>query len=1235
MSVATQMAITVCCCCVNKMCMRTSIKNIFRAGVLFLTLQSAWGFSPGGPIGNGGDNWQVPVIDYGIGGDLLAPKNIGEEYRRVTPFMYYAADQSFLDFFGQEGLTNIDAAFALMNQVTNVSSYSADLSEWPLTSQQINLTAGTLALTDLKSTTLGLLAEQMGLASPGRYVWTLHDRRLQPGNGNKCPGDEEYLIIQRNFDIVPSALNQVQYSSYINNTLYTFNLYENCTGPNPLAYTVNYSPDPFASTYTAVADFSLTTGGFYVSLTRDDVAGLRYLLSSNNINYEATAPSGGVLLVTNVLQLQTLSTVPISLLLSQATTNDPATLQANYPGLTFISVTTNIVTQIAPTPIAYFTNLFGPYTNSVPFTNVTTVYTNNSIKTTNTYGFSVYPTNGIIPFTNWSPVQYGEQSVLTTRPLAPLLSRSPYLSPTELVLQFPGIVVASVTTNNLAVLVTTNSFPYITNQSALPLYSPMPSNGLAQATKLTNIYYFTNQPGPTVVNYDISQNFTTISTLDLGVFSDLAKTNDSATMQALYPGLQILRATSSPDFVTNITYVTYLTNKVGATYGSTPTLVTKAVATNYVWVTDWHYNFGNVLTNHYYTNRYITVQTISSKSVIGAPYGSLPVLTTNTTTYKTNLVSGDFFIIPTNWCGFDLQLAFPNSNPPYTYGSTNTYLYAGHLTGSTNTYGVIQNVYDRYTNYNYAVYPGICEPVMVYGTNYTTNIVNTYNYTFANVVTNHYYTNPVVTVSTTNVSYCPGGSPDLLCTNIIVQTYNTNFMAGDYYTVPTNWCGFEILGLLTNSIVRTDTVTGTNFSGTAVGISSIVSTEFTATNYTYAVRPGICEPALGFATNYTTNVVTQYSYYFGNIITNSYYTNSPVVVLTTNIAIVTNGLAVTLTNLVTTNITYNGISGDFFIPPANWCNYSILRTQLQSTVYFTNALTATNLPGVADVGQFYQQLTITGYTNSILVVQPSLCSQATPQPALRQGIEHIQFIRANYDSILGQFFQPITNKYTMVMVTNSQQVTEYYQRVVTRPDFLMRAADLASPNGTITFGVADVARNIQFDQSQILTGLAGPGTITPATTFTYNKVGTVYYNGTRNLYSLTTNVFLDPLNETTQIQLLQWASFDDSTNDPVLYPNGTSLVNLANQLYIQVTPNALPDGTNGVAYSQTFTATGGQLPYVWVAPNFSTLVPGLSFDANTATISGNPLSAGVFNFTIQLTDAVNRVVNLNYSITIH
>ena len=1220
------------------MCMRKSINNILRVGVLLLTLQSAWAFVPGGPIGNAGDNWQTPVIAYGLSGDILAPKNIGEEYRRVTPVMFYAADQNFLDYFGYEGLTNIDGAFGLMNQVTNVSSYSADLSEWPLAVEEYRYEAQTLGLTDLKSFTLGLLMEQMGLADPDRYIWTLHDRFLPPKG--KCPLDGEYLIIQRNLDVINTPLNQVQYSSYINATLYTFNLYENCTGNNPLAYTASYNADPFASINTAVASAdgwltgsSLDIGGFFVGLTRDDVAGLRYLLSSNNINYEATAPSGGVLLVTNVLQPQTLTTLPISLLLSQATTNDPATLQANYPGLTFISVTTNIVTQVTPTPSAYFTNLFGPYTNTVAFTNYTVIYTNGSTRITNTYGASVYQTNGIVPFTNWSPVQYGTEFALTTRPLAPLLNQSPFLDPATLALLFPEIVVASVTTNSLAVLVTTNIFPYITNQTVLPVFSPTPSNGLARATTFTNIYYFTNQPGPTVINYDITQNFTTISTSDLGVFSDLAKTNDPVTMQGLYPGLQILRSTTSAGFVTNITYVSYLTNKVGSPYGSAPILVTKAVATNYPFITFWHYNFGNVFTNHYYTNRYITVQSISGKAPIGAPFGTTS-LTTNTATYKTNLISGDFFLIPTNWCGFDLVLSAPLSNPPYTYGSTNTYIYLNYISGA-NSFGLVQNVYDLYTNYNYAVYPGLCEPTLVFGTNYTTNILNTYNYTFANVITNHYYTNPVVTVSTTNVSYCFGGSPDLLCTNITVQTFNTNAASGDYYTVPTSWCGFEIVSLLTNSVVRSDTVTGTNFNGIGGANSYSATTEFTATNYTYAVRPGICEPALGFATNYTTNVVSQYSYYFGNIITNSYYTNSPVVTYATNAAIVTNALAVTLTNIVSSKTNYTGISGDFFIPPANWCSYSLLRTQLQSTLYFTNTLTAVNLPGVADVGQFYQQLTITSYTNSILVLQPSLCSQAAPPPALRQGIESIHFIRANYDSLLGQFFQPITNNYTMVMITNSQMVTEYYQRVVTQPDFLLSAQDLATPQAGVTgIGELSVLRNVRFDQSQILNGLAGPGTITPSTTIVYDKAGTVYLNGSLASYSLATNNFLS---QTTQSGLpeLQWASFDGSTNDPIVYPNGTSIQNLVNQLYIQVSPPSLMDGTNAVPYSQTFSATGGQSPYTWAAPNFATLVPGLTFDPTTATMSGTPLSAGVFNFTLQLTDAANRVVTLNYLIAIH
>ena len=476
-------------------------------------------------------------------------------------------------------------------------------------------------------------------------------------------------------------------------------------------------------------------------------------------------------------------------------------------------------------------------------------------------------------------------------------------------------------------------------------------------------------------------------------------------------------------------------------------------------------------------------------------------------------------------------------------------------------------------------------------------------------------------------------------TNIVTtNSFWTNQVTGDFYTVPTNWCGYQLIGLLTNSVAATNAVAATNLAGGVLlpGQQYVNTTYTVATNYIYSLRPGYCEPALYFATNYTTNVAAQYSYYFGSIVTNSYYTNSPVVVLTTNLAILTNGLVGTLTNIVTTNTVFNGVSGDFYIPSAAWCGYSIISTQLQSTVYFTNTLTATNLPGVTDLGQRYNQFTITDYTNTVLVVQPSLCSQAAPVTNLRRGVGGVKFIRANYDSLLGQFFQALTNTYTMTVISNGQPVTEYYQRVVTTPDFLFQAADLTVPTANLPYGPAYTETNPNFDQSAITTALAGPGAIIPGTVMVFNEnENNLFVNGSLNIYNgFSTNVYLN-LNQDTQTRIAAWGSFDASTNYPIVYPSAASSTNLMNQMVIQVTPSAMPDGTNGVAYSVAFSAVGGQPPYTWVAPNFSTLVPGLTFDAVTATVSGVPVAPGVFNFTLQLTDSANRLVNLNYPVTIH
>lgn len=1182
------------------------------------TVSSAWSFVPGGPIGNGGDNWQVPVIGYGLPGDLLAPKNIGEEYRRVNPVMYYAYDANFLDFFGLVGMTNIDAAFGIMNGIANVSSYSWDLSEFPLESQQINYTAAAAGLADLKSHTLELLVEQMGLAEPERYVWTLHDRFLPTFPNAACPLNEEYLVVQRNLELIPTSFNQIQYSPYVNGTLYYFRIFEHCTGVNPLARTIPYAPDPFASTFTPVASGRLRTGNYYTTLTRDDVAGLRYLLSSNNVNYEATAPSGGQLVITNVLAPVLRTTLPFSLLLSQAATNDPATLLTNYPGLTFISVATNFVNAVTTNLTAYFTNLAGPYTNTVPMSN----------------GMAVYATNGIVPFTNWSPVQYGTSPfALQTRPLGPLLTLMPFTDPVTLQLLYPGLLITEVATNYLVVQYTTNFVPYFTNQSVLPVFTNYAGGSL------TNGFYFTNQPGPTVINYDLT-DFSEITTMSLADFADRSVTNDAATLKALYPGLQILRSikNAKQGFVTN--YVSYLTNYIGQPYQGPPIQVTVAVSTNPVTLTNWVHTFGNVVTNNFYTNRLVWSQSIWTTNNMGAPYGSPFITNIYTKTNYSSQISGDFFIIPTNWCGFEIILTYPLANPPHLFGVTNTVIYSGYNTnGSTgtniptaNTYALTTKSFSLFTNHTYNVRPGICSPVVQIATNYSTNVIHTYDYGFANLITNHYYSNTFVTVSITNVGYCPGGSPDLLCTNISVDSFYTNLPSGDFYIVPTNWCGYQFIGLLTNNIALTASVTASNSAG---GMSYQETTVTYDTNYTYSVRPGVCEPALAFSTNYTTNIVTRYDYNFGSLVTNTpFSTNGEVTIVTTNLAIWTNGLVGWLTNIVTTNVLNNAIGGDFFIVPPAWCGYSILATQMTTAIFSTNRiLTATNMTGVANLGQAYTETAFGSRTNATLSIQPTTCDTADAPSALRQGIERVEFRRANYDSLLGQFFAPITNTYTMVKITNSQPVVEFYQRVITQPDIKLTAQDLApGPNGDpLVFNA--VARGINFDQSNLGNGLAGPGTLIPRTSFVYNKVGSVYYNGSLAAYGLTTNAFLD---ETTQYSVLAWGSFDGSTNAPVVYPNGASIANLVNQLFIQVTPAGLADGTNGTPYgSVTFTVTGGQSPYTWSAPNFSTLVPGMSFNPGTATVSGTPSATGTFNFSLQVTDSANRTVNLNYSIIIH
>jgi hypothetical protein len=253
---------------------------------------------------------------------------------------------------------------------------------------------------------------------------------------------------------------------------------------------------------------------------------------------------------------------------------------------------------------------------------------------------------------------------------------------------------------------------------------------------------------------------------------------------------------------------------------------------------------------------------------------------------------------------------------------------------------------------------------------------------------------------------------------------------------------------------------------------------------------------------------------------------------------------------------------------------------------------------------------------------------------LYQGIENVKFARADFDSLLSQFFQPVTNNYTMVVVTNSQAVTQHFQRVVTAPDILFSAADLALGAAAIPFNGTVERSTPNYGVGNIGAGLAGPGVINSPSTFTYNKVGNIYGSGPTEDYAASQLFDAAFLDELTQVPLLTWASFDSSTNDPVVYPDGTSIANLENEVLVQVSPTSLADGTNGVPYGAvTFTATGGSFspPFTWSAtglPANLTLSPG-------GILSGTPVQSGIFDFTVELTDSLSRTVQWTYSITIH
>jgi hypothetical protein len=259
--------------------------------VLGFTTANLQAFSLLGPY----QDWMTTSLDYRQAGDIGGPMVIGQGYRWNVPVVTYAFDQSFLDYFGSNGVAAVEQAIQTLNELPPASDIT--VTNYSLDPVQVNYAAQSEYLYDLKSVTLTILLEQMGLASPTRDMFTLlrWDPALWPP-----PWWQPWNV----FDFVPDPIAQRDYdplslapSVLINGEIY--GTYVSIYGVDPsvvpeFVEMVTQPVDPGAPRTTAVADWpalwAAREGLLFTGLSQDDVGGLRYLLSKTNIALEMLLP---------------------------------------------------------------------------------------------------------------------------------------------------------------------------------------------------------------------------------------------------------------------------------------------------------------------------------------------------------------------------------------------------------------------------------------------------------------------------------------------------------------------------------------------------------------------------------------------------------------------------------------------------------------------------------------------------------------------------------------------------------------------------------------------------------------------------------------------------------------------------------------------------------------------------------------------------------------------------------
>lgn len=163
--------------------------------------------------------------------------------------------------------------------------------------------------------------------------------------------------------------------------------------------------------------------------------------------------------------------------------------------------------------------------------------------------------------------------------------------------------------------------------------------------------------------------------------------------------------------------------------------------------------------------------------------------------------------------------------------------------------------------------------------------------------------------------------------------------------------------------------------------------------------------------------------------------------------------------------------------------------------------------------------------------------------ALRPGVDKITFVEGKNDSEFGPFI-PVTYTYRDYYVTNNHLLKQSLRATLNRPDIIFSADDLeplSTGGSPVIFRRTDTSGWANNSALNGQAGRAGPGVIQPQIEITINTIGPHLFN-----YDFPDGI--DFLFEENGSAGFNWGSFDGTTNAPVVYPVGSTIEALEQQV---------------------------------------------------------------------------------------